>query len=1157
MTTEDSFKNLEEVRSSPCVRPLWLLTVALVALVTVPLHVSFAGTLTSGETVTGSITTVGGGNSYNLELSAGERALLEAGTISGSLEPYIRLYDPEGSLLDQDGGWRSAATLSQRVAATGSYTVVVQDYEKAGLGAYRLHYLKIPGALGADGVRLESGQALTNSLPVGGFHAYAFDLSVGDSLVIEAGTISGTLEPDMWLYDPQGAYLDGDGGWRSAATLADRATVSGTYTVVLRDYENGTGSGNYWLGLFGNMLPGYVHTLTFDDLPDSPGNGLTLPAGYGGLQWDNFGFVDAMSDVGNSGYPPGTVSRPNVAYNGGGNPASITSSFPFDLISASLTAAHLDNLIVEVQGLWKGTLIYDKAFTLSATSPTVVSMNYTDVDGVDFISSGGTQHPGYTAGGRQFAMDNVTIGTSPQSTVVLANPLWTDTGVFVTNGTLIGVSASGAWNCGGTPPPPSFGAGGDLNPGSPPSSDRFYFGAPHGALIAYVGPDPLQGHWGDGNFFPRTSGYWLIGSSSQFTADTTGELWLGFNDDAVSERVSDNSGWVLARWTLGQPSNPSSPSIVNGPGSQTAQAGDNVTFSATASGSSPLTYQWRRDGEDIAGATDATLTLGSVTAADSGGYSLVVSNPYGSAVSAAASLSVLADGANGSTPVQVSLAGVIVKQPNKTGLVVVTHGWVPKEYNLAPWTTPPILPSWVPSMADAIQSRVSSDWQVVAFDWALQAWTFNPDSALEAAKVEGGLLGNEIAGQSWQRVHLIAHSAGAGLIQAAADVIRLASPTTVIQTTFLDPFVGFNHGGLSWYGANADWSDDYFTPVDAETSPAGDTTGLPLPKAYAVDVSWVGPHYVAWYVASTGGEVAVSSHGYPIDFYMQSITHSDPSWCGAGYGFDLSEEREGPFWRNNYADEPVGTSPIPPCSPIQAVRNPYSALGAVESPVWAGSVLVLSSVAHAVSETTSAVVNGTGAVLSNIWSRLSLGGSDEAHLMGGGTSTNIPAWLAVAATVTNAVNFVQFDASFADTNAAQGLLTVYWNTNQLGMIDERVAQAGLQTCQFGLPGIVTNGVYTLSFRLDSFAESSSIMVTNVATGFIGVSTPPSLALTLTNGTPVLDLTGVSGYSYLVQSSTNLVDWAPVAVLSNTNGAVTFTDTSATNSTTRFYRALAP
>ena len=57
--------------------------------------------------------------------------------------------------------------------------------------------------------------------------------------------------------------------------------------------------------------------------------------------------------------------------------------------------------------------------------------------------------------------------------------------------------------------------------------------------------------------------------------------------------------------------------------------------------------------------------------------------------------------------------------------------------------------------------------------------------------------------------------------------------------------------------------------------------------------------------------------------------------------------------------------------------------------------------------------------------------------------------------------------------------------------------------------------------------------------------------------PTLKLTGAAGFNYLLQRSTNLVDWTPSALLINTNGTVLFTDSSATNSVQRFYHALLP
>jgi len=97
----------------------------------------------------------------------------------------------------------------------------------------------------------------------------------------------------------------------------------------------------------------------------------------------------------------------------------------------------------------------------------------------------------------------------------------------------------------------------------------------------------------------------------------------------------------------------------------------------------------------------------------------------------------------------------------------------------------------------------------------------------------------------------------------------------------------------------------------------------------------------------------------------------------------------------------------------------------------------------------------------------------------------------------------------------------------------------------------------LSFRLDSFDNSSNIAVTNVATGFVDVTQPITLGISITNGAPLLQLTAATNFTYLVQSSTNLVDWTPTALLLNTNGTVQFTDTPVTNSSARFYRAVMP
>ena len=73
---------------------------------------------------------------------------------------------------------------------------------------------------------------------------------------------------------------------------------------------------------------------------------------------------------------------------------------------------------------------------------------------------------------------------------------------------------------------------------------------------------------------------------------------------------------------------------------QTIMAGQSVTFDAYAFGVS-LTYQWRFNGVNIVGATNATYTVNNAQAGNAGNYSVVVSNPAGSVTSNNAPLTVI------------------------------------------------------------------------------------------------------------------------------------------------------------------------------------------------------------------------------------------------------------------------------------------------------------------------------------------------------------------------------------------------------------------------------------------------------------------------------------------------------------------------------------
>ncbi len=82
------------------------------------------------------------------------------------------------------------------------------------------------------------------------------------------------------------------------------------------------------------------------------------------------------------------------------------------------------------------------------------------------------------------------------------------------------------------------------------------------------------------------------------------------------------------------------PQIESQPQSQTVAVGANLTFAVTASGSSPLSYQWQKDGANLPGANSSTYTILNVQSNHAGVYAVVVSNSSGTVTSAKAILNI-------------------------------------------------------------------------------------------------------------------------------------------------------------------------------------------------------------------------------------------------------------------------------------------------------------------------------------------------------------------------------------------------------------------------------------------------------------------------------------------------------------------------------------
>jgi hypothetical protein len=101
---------------------------------------------------------------------------------------------------------------------------------------------------------------------------------------------------------------------------------------------------------------------------------------------------------------------------------------------------------------------------------------------------------------------------------------------------------------------------------------------------------------------------------------------------------------VLAKTGTAPPPPPpvtSAPVITAHPVNRSVSTGMTATFSVTATGTSPLSYQWQKNGVNIAGATNPSFTTPVTVLSDSGAtFRCGVSNAYGSATSNAATLTV-------------------------------------------------------------------------------------------------------------------------------------------------------------------------------------------------------------------------------------------------------------------------------------------------------------------------------------------------------------------------------------------------------------------------------------------------------------------------------------------------------------------------------------
>ncbi|MBN1659857.1 MAG: hypothetical protein JXA93_15740, partial [Anaerolineae bacterium] len=247
-----------------------------------------------GETVAGAISAPGEADSYTIVANAGDVVLIRVSKDGGDLWPQIRLYAPAGALLqEQDGS--TAAEMVQSVPESGSYSLLISDgYDGTYTGSYKLYVQRLnqPG----NALALTFGQTVTGAIPQAAeMDTFTFEAEVGDVILVGMSRTSGSLWPEIRVYNAAGSALGATSGtvhaeltvtafqtWRvylpvvvSGHTGAEIAatrpeavqrvevTVPGAYTILVGDDYNATYTGSYNVHLQRLNNPGNATALSF------------------------------------------------------------------------------------------------------------------------------------------------------------------------------------------------------------------------------------------------------------------------------------------------------------------------------------------------------------------------------------------------------------------------------------------------------------------------------------------------------------------------------------------------------------------------------------------------------------------------------------------------------------------------------------------------------------------------------------------------------------------------------------------------------------------------------------------------------------------------------------------------------------------------------
>ncbi|MCX2982893.1 hypothetical protein EYC98_18685 [Halieaceae bacterium IMCC14734] len=1120
------------------------------------------GSLIDDGVVGGDIT-VGDLDTFVFDAVAGEALHIRVVKTSGNLDPEVWLYNPDGTLYD----YKSDSTTVEfdcrtgsstcALAETGTYRLVVSDYYDTQVGTYEIQIVRVLST-NQNGT-LVNDDAVSGDLTVGDIDTFLFEATAGEAAHISVTRTSGSLDPKIWLYRPDGTLLRTSGSNNATVSLDCYASSgncqlnqTGTYRLVVEDYF-GTQTGGYDISFSGSDQFSLSADTPFWDSRFPAGPAVQLRWRLSSQATDYEVYRDGVKIYPTSGVFTDRSFRNEIGLTPG-------QTYSYYIKANNSNGPNKTN-----------TILVGPMPDTPAT-PTVDS-----VDQIEILQ--GNSHQDVTITGsnftsstwHQFSTDNGSTWTPAQSLPLVnsATSLTAAINNTILRTVFIRVCASFASNACSEGIAVSI-----VDPGTDiaPAVDHAF-----PVVIA-------QGSNGYRKVKVTGSGFESANSVQQ---STNGEDWfwlpatpvihspnlldIDVDTSVVGKgriRVCVNQGSYScsAGTAFSIETEPTDTPMVSSIPTHSIRKGSEY-FTLTIEGDqfTPVSFpQYSLDygvSWNWVEHNPMTRPPASITATapytNAGSLMYRVCAYYGSQ-DCSSSLTLINEAALQPTEFDYTCTASSGCNSNSTKALIIAHGWnsagnvwaretaydACKRIGLK--STPPSQPvyhSWpgcsspdwnnqcdvpvdefTPVCTVAVNGK---NWDVWVVDWsttaarwdpalaefvlnptggALEALTLPPEAWWKASAI-GRELGKDLKNRNYDHVHFVAHSAGAMLIDAATARAKKDLGSSIsIHETFLDAYdarkhLAVGHGNnfsrhISSYGKEADWVDSYVDiraifPAWAPNAGA-DTTDLHLTYGYNIDVT------------PTTGDDCVNDpapwssftcpHSRPYRFYRKSI---DNSITGASNGYDsfpddfkptlgfpLSLADGGnPDYLANRKNQECRMQEDGTCVDVPWTTT-WEKIG--DATTTAASN-VAKQVVKTATGTTQVIKNSlnrvTGASMGTLSALIDSRSMERALASVSSTSEQVPASFALELTTENPVNYLLFDWAFLENE--EGLFSMFIDDELVFRIDQRnslMASTSTEEVYIGGDsGYLEPGTHTLSFRLSGYgANSSNVDITNIS-----------------------------------------------------------------------------